>query len=98
MADSRWEENGRLFATLAFNFVLPLPLPLNICQDRLGTSIGKTHQKTRVLAVRGVALAYVATGPGRDGSLPPLEGWAETEGGIGKAPAPTLVAGPTVYQ
>ena len=45
--------------------------------------------------VHGVGLAYIATGAGRDGPLPPLVGWSETEGGIGDAPAPTLVAGPT---
>lgn len=46
------------------------------------------------IAVRGVALAYVASGVGSDGALPPLVGWSETEGGLGEVPAPTLVAGP----
>lgn len=47
------------------------------------------------IAVHSVGLAYVATGAGRDGPLPPLMGWSETEDGIGAAPAPTLVAGPS---
>ena len=48
------------------------------------------------IAVRGMALAYVATGVGSDGALPPLAGWSENEGGIGEAPAPTLVVGPVI--
>jgi hypothetical protein len=45
------------------------------------------------LAIKGTVLAYTASGPGKDGGLPPLANWLVASGHV--APAPALLAGPS---